>query len=413
MAGDGSGERRRTSWAWAGHLRLQIVLAALWAWLWYRVDPSLCWAGSGLTLFPVFRPDPPYLRGLLAEPGGPASYLAAWLAQWLALPGVGAGVLVGLAGALAAACDRLARLLAGRRLGGLRYAPVLIVAALDGHYYPLLECQLGWLAALLAADVWLRLPARRPGLSLAVMLLGLAGLYCLVGMGVLAAAPVLAVGAARRPEARPAAVAAVVWPAVLPWLSVGCGMDRALSDAYRALAPPELPNDALGVVPRMLALGVPAGALLLAALAVRAAAGDGKPRHPVTRLAWLGPAVAIVLLPWLGYDRLQHDRLVLAAAAGRDDWPGVVTAAKRLAPEEIPYLGSYAILLALAETGQMTETMFAYPVQPYSYLTALDPRLGQGDEVDVVRSEQGLQLCALELRLGFVNYAEHDLHETL
>lgn len=119
---------------WPGDLRLAafLVIAALW--LRYRVDPSLTYFGAGITSLPSFSPDPLFLRGHLARPGGPVQYLAAWVSQWLYEPWFGALLLTLVAGATAVALDRVITMVAGRRLSGLRYAPAVVCLILDGRY---------------------------------------------------------------------------------------------------------------------------------------------------------------------------------------------------------------------------------------------------------------------------------------
>lgn len=256
----------------------------------------------------------------------------------------------------------------------------------------------------------------RPSAALArlvALLFGLATLYYLAGGAVCVAAALLAPAALRAPQGALLAAATVTWTAALPWLSTQLGFDRPLAVAYQELAAPAVRLDPLGDIARSLTLGRPALALLVAALAVRTATARSSARRDGA--AWLGPLLATAcLLTPVAHDRGQQGRLQLAAHAARGEWSELLAVADRLSPGQLSYLESYAILLALAHTGQTGEALFRYPMQPYSLLRSADRRYG-GDpgSVQKFRAASGPQLYDLDLDLGLVNAAEHGIHETL
>jgi hypothetical protein len=119
-----------------------------------------------------------------------------------------------------------------------------------------------------------------------------------------------------------------------------------------------------------------------------------------------------VLLPLAAFDPVEGARLAISAHAARGEWPAVLSAADRLGPIHTTQFEGYAILLALAHTRQAGDSLFRYGLQPFSLLRD-DPRLGDTIAQLTARAQNGLQLCSLELELGFVNEAEHEIHESL
>jgi hypothetical protein len=391
-----------------GDLRWAVALGAVFVWLWRVVDPSRTWYGAGLTSLPSFSSDPVFLDGHLATIGGPLAYAAAWLSQWLASSLAGAAMLTVAAGAGGLGAEWLGRQLARQRLPAFRYGPLLLAAYLDGQYLHLLDWQLGWALALLAAAGLLAL-GRRVGpawVRLTVELAALALLYYLLGGPALLAALVLAVAELGWPSAL-----LLAWMALLPWLSTRCGFDRPLREAYAALKPPALVNDAhhhaVWVWAAMLSL-----VLVASGVAVRVAARARPLRPWRTSLAWASLAAGLALLAGYGGDRVQGLRLDISRHTERGEWQAALAAVDKLRPVDLTLYEDYGLLLSLAHLGRTGDALFVYGLPLYSFLHG-DPRLGPEDQVLRILTWHGLQLCGLELELGLVNTAEHGTHESL
>jgi len=400
----------RCTVAWLQHLRLAVFVAVAWVWLRQMIDPTLGYFAAGMTDCPAYSPDVMFLRNHLARPGGPIEYAAAWLSQFLADPGLGALVLVLPVALAAVAVDGLVLALAGRRLAGWRSLPGMVFLFCASQYFHLLAWQLGWALGWLVA--WGLVRVERPvAVRLPLAMVALAGLYYLGNGAVLITTAALALDESRRPDGRWAAVLLVGYVAALPWASTWCGFDRGLRQAYGEWLVPQIPNDALGVMHRTLSLGLPALALLLAAWALETR--RKAPRELRPALVWCGWLALLAALPVLRCDPLMRDRLTLGAAAAREDWPALLAAADRLPPHGYGDLEGYLMLRALLETGGLTDSMFNYTVRPFAYLRSVDQRLYDSDWLGRRRARHGVQVGDLELRLGFVNAAEHQFHEAL
>jgi hypothetical protein len=391
--------------------RLALFVVVAFVWLWLCVDPSRTYYGAGLTALPAFSPDVMFRRAYFTTLGGPVRFVSAWLSQFFLWPAWGAAILTALAAAAAVVTDRLVTCLAGRRLHGYRYAPALLFLLLDGHYLHLVDWQLGWVVALAATDVVLRRPEGRPAVRLALLLAEVALLYGLLRGPAVVAVPLLALGETRRRETRFLAAVLVLWLASLPWLGTWCGFDQPLGEVYRVLFGPLLPNDEYGMA-RAAVAGMAAFALLLGALALMAAP-SAKPRLELRPLlAWAGVAAGCAALVVAGGDRVEGRRLEMCAHAERGEWDAVLATAHRMGARDITQYEDYNILLALTHTGQSGDWLFRYGLPLFSMLRG-DPRLGDEETILKMRTQHGLQLCELDLELGFINMAEHETHESL
>ncbi len=391
----------------AGDLRLAVCALVSWVWLWRIVDTGRIYAGASLTGLPAYSVDIMYRRAHGWVPGGALGWLAEWLAQWYVRPAVGAAILAVAALLVAISLDRAVTALAGRRVPALRYAPWLLCLLIDGQSIHLLEWQLGWAAALSVAGLALVWREQRPARRAAVLLPAVVALYILLGGPALVALPLLAIDAGRRRETRLLAAALVAAPGWVPWLVWRTLFDQPLGLVYEALLPAPASVDQYGMA-RSAAMGMVALAMLAGALALR----PGERKAPPAAAAWLAPLAACTLLLTIGHDRIGGLRLELCRRAEQRDWPGLLAAARRLAPDEMTQFDDYNVLMALAHTGQVGDQLMRLGLPPISLLRD-DPRLGDAIAQRRMRTQFGLLLRDLTLDLGLVNEAEHELHETL
>lgn len=182
-------DRRPAGWQrWARGLLAVIFFAMVFNHILVRIDPRTLYQADEIIVrgrppIPIF---PYHYRGLaffkefLDRPGGPGEYVAANLSQYFGFRFGGAVILTAIALLMFLATGRLISLMGGRKGFILPFVPPLLLVVIWNQYSVRLPDQIGVLAALLAAClyIWLR---HAPAVRIILFLVLLAGLYYAVG----------------------------------------------------------------------------------------------------------------------------------------------------------------------------------------------------------------------------------------
>ena len=416
MADTGSAQRR-------GRFRFPVLAAAALALffvqVWTQVDPRLI----------HHRQHPVYLLGWeffvehLDGPGGPAEYVRALLAQlhWLGWPG--AVLLTLLVGGVVLLTRALLAGM-GRRADVLPVVPVVFLTVLTNQYEHPMTTTIGLLAALAAANAYVRVAPRGLWLrTLLFVVLATALHYAVAGpiwlFAALAAIHALLAVGRRNPTvgSRLVGVAYLAVGAAVPWAASAWLFIVAPAEAFTLHLPFMAARDIVSLAAAICLYAFFPAAVVWAAWPRKVAdAGAATPTSGVGRalafgrrtvLGW-ATASAALLAAWAALalgsiDGRERSLLYLDYHAAHGRWEDVLAEAARLQTSNSNTAGG--ITLALCHTGQLLEEMFSYP-------HGMDREVPPGlrafyEDVKYDRVSDSL------LALGRVNEAEHIAHEAL
>ena len=342
------------------------------------VDPSVFYEHGGY--FPAFQYGTEFLRPFLSRPGGLSQYAAAYLSQSCAYRWLGAGVFTALAVLLGWGYGLIVRQATGKPALG-RGAVLVLAAVLVWTRYGLhLESMTALALAILAAAAYAQprldslRPAWRAGIAIGLVVFG----YWLCGgaafVGVLLSA---AVEHRRRRQPGLSAfllMAGILTPAVLGHLV----LDRPLREAVTCLLPYSDTSRLDGALCLCLLYGLAVLPAIALFLRREGPAGDGRVgRRPgfATRLGWgrLPPrwraAVGVLAAAGLigvAWPPQTARRLAVMKYCRAREWDLVLTHAARLRRDCFTLDVSYAVNLALYQTGRLADAMVAFPQAPLS-----------------------------------------------
>jgi hypothetical protein len=152
--------------------------AAIFLALWLGVDVGLIYHGGGVILdFPAFYWSWDFARQSLAQPGGAANYLSSLLMQSLFLPWFGALLLTLQSGIIYVSARRCVKALDLPGPDLLGFIAPLLFFGIYLRYGCEAQAVMDLTLALAALGLFTLLPADRPGIRWAALVLGLALLY--------------------------------------------------------------------------------------------------------------------------------------------------------------------------------------------------------------------------------------------
>jgi len=399
-----------------------LFFALLYLYLWLVVEPHLIFHGSDrITNFPSFYKTWDYFIFHLSRPGGLVEYVSAFLSQLFCFSWLGALVVAMQAWAFTLLTASLLRGVGLGRLRVISYVPALLLLVLYGRYTYFFPTTMALLCALALASLHVRLTVGRTRMAAVTsfIILSFASYYT-AGAAVLLFALTCAIAELLSPNRRWLAGLYVLAAAGLPYLLgvkvFGVDMDNAYSDllpiSWRLL---EFAARRRGVeIVYVLYLLVP-GVMAVAGGASVLRTGSRRARTPNNGLerrsvriaspVWrwsvqtLSLVVVAAAVAYGSLDRAQKTRLAVDYCAYHKMWPEVLTEARHTRDD--PFV-MHAVNRALYHTGQLGDSMFAWPQDPiYLFLT--------GTEYPWVY----WQSYALHLELGFINYAENALIECM
>jgi tetratricopeptide (TPR) repeat protein len=131
---------------------------------------------------------------------------------------------------------------------------------------------------------------------------------------------------------------------------------------------------------------------------------------------WIaGMLVATGAVVLTTYDAPIRRALHVDHLARHGQWKAVLTEASRLPAEFRSGVALQLVNRAFYELGRMPYEMFSFTQSPESLLVDMDrkPTVEEEGRFMRQRSQLWFQIGALDLRLGMINEAEHEAHETL
>lgn len=386
----------------AGAGLILLLVAGHVAW---QVEPTLRYH----ELAPPFFLESATWARTLEPAGGLVRLAGAGLAQFNVSTALGTLVFTGLLGALFWAARSVLIRVDPASATAVACVPVVLVASLTGRYEIHAEqLALEMLLALLAANVWRRLPTASAAVRIGSFW-GLTGLVFWLG----GPAPVLllvAVGLAGslavnwQPKVALGCAAALVilplwrwyWPAFSPWgflADWGKGWSQGLAWA------------AWSVVP--IRMAIRGGLNRRAAASAARVEGlfarwlQGKFTGGRRWIGWAAAGGATLLFLWLTVDRPRKAIAQVSLSATRGDWPRALTATRRVSDR--PASTRIEATRALFHEGRLLTDLFTLPQRRGRELL---PDFRDGLEMSSA-------LSATLFELGQVNLAEHLAHEVL
>ncbi|MBE7499096.1 MAG: hypothetical protein HS113_02060 [Verrucomicrobiales bacterium] len=371
----------------------------------WQVEPTLRYH----ELAPPFFLESPTWAKALEPAGGVVRQAGAGLAQFNVSTALGTLVFTGLLGALLWAARSVLVRVDPSLATAVACVPVVLVASLTGRYVTQAEqLALAMLLALLAANVWMRLPTASAAVrigsfwgltGLVFWLGGPAPVFLLVAVGL---AGTLAVN--WQPKVALGCAAALVilplwrwhWPAFNPWAFLadwGKGWSQGLAWA------------AWSVVPIWMAIR--GGLNRRAAASAARVEGlfarwlQGKFTGGRRWIGWAAGGGATLLFLWLTVDRPRKAIAQVSLSATRGDWTRALTAAGRVS--DWPARTYIEASRALFHEGRLLTDLFTFPQRRGRELL---PDFRDGLEMSSA-------LSATLFELGQVNLAEHLAHEVL
>jgi len=419
------------------------VLFYLYVWL--RVETHLIYDGLGLTRsFPIFVRDLGFFKKFLRYPGGPVEYLAALLSQYYYYSWLGALIITVLAALGFLAGNRFFKLVGGRHFRVLSLVPALLLLAICSRYGNPLLTGLGLLAALAAANLYVRVKLSGWFPRGAVFLALAALVYYAAGGAYLLFAPLCGVFelALRRHWM---GLLHLVATALLPYIAGGFIFVIRLSDAYWRLLPFYSRTDPRGaVLALILYLFFPIAALLIAlrhklvpfvlgfqrglVLLQMVLLGRAKSSGPrsagnvrsvrrnrlvehfgKSRLRWAARLFLFMVIAGAGlhvtFNGNLKRRLEIDYLASQQTWGRLLEKARQLPIDQYDFRVAWNVNRALYHLGKLPYEMFSYPQEPGSLLPSPgDFPIGEEALVD---------LTDVLIELGSANEAERSGCEAL
>jgi MFS family permease len=406
-------------------VRELLFFVLFYLYLAWVIEPHLLFHGSDrITDFPSFYTTWSFLASHLSRPGGPVEYLSAFLSQLFYFSWLGALVITLQAWAFGLVAMYLLGRTGLRRLPVLAYVPALFLLVLYGRYTWFFSTTMALLCALALASGYLHLAGGRTLAVSATIFVSLSLVcYYAAGPAVLLFALTCVIPELRQPGRRRLAVAYVLIAAGLPYLLGVKVLGLSSINAYTDLLPVswrllyfaarrrgvETVHVLYLLAPVMMGVGG-----IISALWARHRRGkparDGRaPKSPhngwwkTLPWRWLAQTIGLiavgVAVAWGSFDKAQKTHFAVDYYAYHQRWPEVLAAA--CAGRADPFV-LHAVNRALYHTGQLGESMFAWPQDP-TWLCLADPRYPWAYWPN----------WAVHLELGSINHAEHALTECL
>ena len=388
------------------------LLAALVAYLRFRVEPYQGFeAGPD---FPPFATTSAFLWRILALPGGPAEYIAAFLAQLYRWQWAAIFLIAAFTASLVWLTNALVRGLTGRCPGWLAALPALAYLGLVVRFSTNLFGVVALLIALAAGVLMVRVGPQPPVRRLATALL-LSAIVCVLAGGMFAIFAALAGLLEWRRGGRLGGLLWLLSAEALPYAWGVLVLDFASEVAFRPLYMRLMVRDPMeSALLAILYASVPVLAVLVG-IAGRSGPAVASNRSGLGAVA--APALLALLLVGTGevcLDHREYTSLRIASRASASDFEGLLKVARSLSPEDYTLGICTHINRALFETGKMPDAMFAYPQASEGLLLGMvcGPWLAPGQVRDM-RQMAAFQIGDIYLRLGLVSQVEHMMHESL
>ena len=405
----------------ASTLSTLVVLGVFAVLIWHvhvRVAPLVIFHGDMVELpdqrafvtVPIFAKGMDFFSGFLSRPGGLAEWAGARATQYFATPYAGTVILIFLAAVACVTTNRIVTALSGRPARYTGLLPALILTAIWSRYVFHLGDGLAVGAALLAAELYLRL--RRPRVQALALAGGIAALYYVIGAPAMLVAALCGLAELLRGKWWRAALALAVGAAA-PALGGMVILGAGAADAYARMSGlyhhwELMDRYSLHWVRAVLWSSL-YGACLLAVivgyLSGRRSGPDDR-ESPPRRIATVasGPIAAMILTGFVLFglfDARSSLLLRIHFYAMQGQWQNVLAEADRYPQQWYPCQTLRHIHRALFERGRLGDRMFAYPqVQWGLFVPAAHPYQSAADAQTL-------------LRMGLVNRAEHTALELL
>jgi hypothetical protein len=362
----------------------------------FEIDVRLLYHCCGLIdNFPAFYTGGDFFGGFLGYPGGLLEYLSAFLSQLFYYSWAGAAVVTVQAWLMCLGADHVVAALGMPRWRGLRFVGPLLVLVAYSRYTFYLPTAMGFLTALLAFCLYLRLRSDKIGQSLVLLLVVSAALYVTAGGPFLLLALLVGLYELLFRRRVPMALASLAVGVVMPYVLGVVAYGQRPHDAYFGLLP--LSWKVMGAQTNAVVQWTLYGLYLFLPAAV-AALGLGHlwSGRATARTGRTGPGdgASVPQKPrWTfwgdnqGAFGLNCATLVLAAMTlavliqFRDTkvrtlfqvdyycrqkmWSKVIEAGRRV---PYHYLVCHAVNRALYHTGRLGDDMFAFPQHPSALL---------------------------------------------
>jgi hypothetical protein len=397
--------------------------------VWWVINPRLIHHGLGILsyYYPFsFHAGWAFFLDHATRLGGLLEYAVRFLTQFYAFAWAGALIVTAIAGSLGWSADALARLMDRPRAGVLRYVPCVLVVAIHGTYSHPLGPLLALLFGLFGFILYARWAPQSGSRRLFSLLFVAAVLYYVAGSGSLVF-PLLAgiyeLLFARRPGV---AVAALLVGLSMPCVAATL-FSLDLREAYGGFLVAD-PGVLPGKWPLTLAVylffpAMMAGTVLVQTLSARRATRRSHRRRAKARITeaksprWQLPPLAARWVPaalvllgggtavWFSLDRLARTVLEVDDHSQAERWADVLAAADRLPTGFYDVRCHRNVMLALVYTGRLGDEMFRHPQRP-----GVDLFSTPGEARDLGSHHQESRLF---LELGDVNQAEKCACEAL
>ncbi len=416
-----------------------VFLVLFYLCVWLVIDTRMLYETD--PRFPVFFTGPTFLKSMMTRYGGPLDYVSGFLAQSYYLRWLGAAVIALVTGLICLATDVILRSIGGGRARFIALIPGVLVLVAEGRCFSDLTLLVGLLAALAFAILYMKLPVQRDlpraGLFLVLSVL----LYLAAGGPFLLFAALAAVFELFARRRRLPALFAFLSIEAIPYVLGMHVLGLDLTDAC-AYALPYHPDTGMWGLKAILAiyLLVPVAAAAVGAWRRAISRPDAevtgsgaeslqrpqpfarrgllarltrvKP-HPV--VGWLLCLALSAAAVFLSYDRRTMASLRIDQYARDRIWEEILAEAREVPVEYYSRMTAQHVNEALYHTGRLPYEMFRYPQRDDSLLFDMTLSTDVDEQNARIREARGLyhQIGDLDLRLGLVNEAEREAHETL
>ncbi len=393
--------------------------------LWFAVEPHLLFHGSDrITNFPSFYRTWTFFASHLSHPGGLVEYLSAFLSQLLYFSWLGALVITMQALTLGSLLAYVLREMGLGRLRVVRYVPALLLLVIYGQYTYFFPTTMALLCALAMVAFYVRPAMRRTPTISATFFVGLSlACYYAAGAAMLLFAITCAILELSSSGRRRLAVLYVLVAGGLPYVFGVKVFGISLMNAYSDLLPISWRLLHFGARRRgietvyalyLLVPGIVALGALISSIRIRARQTGRVPDHPklesahtnwwrATSSRWSVQTTALFAITgavaYGSLDGTQKTHFAVDYYAYHRVWSKVLAEGRK--GQGDPFV-VHTVNRALYHTGQLGDSMFAWPQEP-GYL------LLKGTE----HQWAYWQNFAAHMELGFMNYAENALMECL
>lgn len=412
-----------------GHIVRDLLFFTLfYLYLWLVVEPHLIFHGSDrITNFPSFYSTWGFFTSHASRPGGLVEYLSAFLSQLFCFSWLGAIVITMQAWAFRLSTACLLKAMHLKRLHVIAYAPAVLLLVMYGQYTYFFPTTMALLCALALACVYLHLALKRtPGMAATCFVALSLICYYAAGAAVSLFALTCAIPELSFPGRRRLAVLYALVAGALPYVFGVKIFGADLGNAYSDLLPiswkllhfaARRRGAEIVYVLYLLAPGIATVGGIVSALSTRERRG-GKVKDvrkakgartipsrcaesPIWR--WTAQTIALVavsgMVAYASLDRTQRTHFAVDYYAYHEMWPKVLIEGRN--GRDDPFV-MHAVNRALYHTGQLGDSMFAWPQKPgYLFLAGPDYQWVYW------------QNFAVHLELGFINFAENALMECL